>query len=709
MMNLFSRRLGVVVLSLMILALLAHTGRTSHAALTESAIDPSTASVVDASALFVDGPQTGRALDPANMDKSVGACVDFNAFANGGWIAKNPIPAAQPRWGRFNLLAEQNSERLREILDAASSNHSAAKGTNERKIGDYYGSCMDEAKIEAEGTKPLQAEFDRIEQIKDLRALSMVVGRFHTGGIGGLFNFSAGQDFKNSTQVIANASQGGLSLPDRDYYTKTDEKSLQIRGDYQKHVVKMFELLGDDADKAAANAKTVLNIETKLAEASMTRVERRDPNAVYHRMTMTEAKALAPHFGWDEYFQAIGLSGTPDINVGQPKFFSALDQYLTTMPLADWKTYLRWRVIDAGASSLSAKFVEEDFNFKGKILTGAKENLPRWKRCVQSTDRALGEAVGQVYVQKNFPPAARERMLMLVKNMVVALREDISTLAWMSQPTRQQAITKLEAFASKIGHPEKWRDYSTLEVDRTSFVNNSMRARAFEVRRNLSKIGKPVDRNEWNMTPPTVNASYSPTMNTITFPAGILQSPFFDANADDAVNYGAIGAVIGHEMTHGFDDQGAQFNAEGNLKNWWTDTDLKNFKERTTCVVNQFNSYVVDPKDNLRQNGKLVVGEAVADLGGLTIAYAAFQKSIENKRLAPVDGFTPEQRFFLGFAQVWAGSARPEYERLQTNTDPHPLPRFRVNGTVSNMPQFAQAFGCKTGDPMVRADRCQIW
>jgi putative endopeptidase len=328
---------------------------------------------------------------------------------------------------------------------------------------------------------------------------------------------------------------------------------------------------------------------------------------------------------------------------------------------------------------------------------------------VQSTDRALGEAVGQVYVQKNFPPAARERMLVLVKNMVAALREDITTLSWMSQPTRRQAITKLEAFARKIGHPEKWRDYTTLEIDRTSFVNNSMRARAFEVKRTLNKIGRPVDRTEWVMTPPTVNAYYNPSMNEIVFPAGILQAPFFDPTADDAVNYGAIGAVIGHEMTHGFDDQGAQFDAEGNLKNWWAETDLKNFKERTECVVNQFNSFVVDPKDNLRQNGKLVVGEAVADLGGLTIAYAAFQKSIENKRLAPIDGFTPEQRFFLGFAQVWAGSARPEFERQQTITDPHPLPRFRVNGTVSNMPQFAQAFGCKAGDPMVRADRCQIW
>ncbi|HEX8491422.1 MAG TPA: M13 family metallopeptidase [Pyrinomonadaceae bacterium] len=701
-MSLLSRRLCVVVLSsFVVLALIARVDGPSHASVAENEID--------SSALFVDAQQKGRALDPANLDKTVSACVDFNAYANGGWIAKNPIPAAFPRWGRFNQLSEQNSERLREILDAAAANHSAAKGTNERKIGDYYGSCMDEAKIEAEGAKPLQPEFERIENLKDLRALSTLVARFHLNGVGGLFNFGAAQDFKNSTQVIANASQGGLSLPDRDYYTKTDEKSKQIRDEYVKHGAKMFELLGETPEKAAASAQTVLKIETKLAESSMTRVDRRDPNKIYHKMTLAEAKALAPHFGWDEYFQGIGLRGTPDINVGQPEFFKALDQHLTAIPLADWKTYLRWRVVDSGASSLSAKFVEEDFNFKGRILTGTKENLPRWKRCVQSTDRALGEAVGQVYVQKNFPPAAKERMMTLVKNLIAALREDIGTLSWMSQATRQQATAKLEAFARKIGYPETWRDYSKLVVDRDSFVNNAMRARAFEVNRVLNKIGKPVDRTEWAMTPPTVNAYYNPSMNEIVFPAGILQAPFFDASADDAVNYGAIGAVIGHEMTHGFDDQGAQFDAEGNLKNWWTDADSKNFKERTECIVKQFDAYVVDPKDNLRQNGKLVVGEAVADLGGLTIAYAAFQKSMEGKRPASIDGFTPEQRFFLGFAQVWAGSARPEFERLQTLTDPHPLPRFRVNGTVSNMPQFAQAFNCKPGDPMVRADRCQIW
>jgi putative endopeptidase len=704
-MSLFGRRLCVVLLSVMLLALFARSGgSSSQAASNVNEIDPST--------LFVDAQQqqTGRALDPANMDKTVGACIDFNAYANGGWIVKNPIPAAYPRWGRFNQLSEQNSDRMHEILEASAGNHGATKGSNERKIGDFYGSCMDEAKIEAEGAKPLKSEFDRIEKMKDLREMGALAGHLHMVGLGGFFSFGATQDYKNSTQVIATARQGGLALPDRDYYTKTDEKSQQIRNDYVKHVARMFELLGDAPDKAAAEAATVLKLETKLAEMSMTRVQRRDPNAVYHRMTMTEATALAPHFNWSDYFKELGLRGTPDINVAQPDFFKGLDTLLTATALDDWKTYLRWNVIDNSAHALSRKFVDEDFNFKGTILTGTKENLPRWKRCVQSTDRALGEAVGQVYVQKNFPPAAKERMLTLVKNMVAALREDLTTLSWMSQPTRQQAIAKLEAFARKIGYPDKWRDYSALDVDRASLMNNLFRARAFEVKRNLNKIGNPLDRTEWGMTPPTVNAYYNPSMNEIVFPAGILQSPFFDPNADDAVNYGAIGAVIGHEMTHGFDDSGAKFDAEGNLKNWWTETDLKNFNTRTECVVNQFNSFVVDPKDDLRQNGKLVVGEAVDDLGGLTIAYAAFQKSLEGKpRPAAIDGFTAEQRFFLGFAQVWAGSGRPEFERLQTNTDPHPLPRFRVNGTVSNMPQFSQAFGCKSGDPMARADRCQIW
>ncbi|HEX8707747.1 MAG TPA: M13 family metallopeptidase [Pyrinomonadaceae bacterium] len=703
-MSLPKRRRALLALLVLLVALAAVSERTSRAALNEPADDPL--------GLFVDSQTgaTGNGLDPANLDRSANACQDFNKFANGGWIARNPIPAAYPRWGTFQQLAERNRDALHQILEEAASNSHAARGSNERKIGDYYASCMDEAGAEAAGLKPLQPILDSIEQLKDVRGMQEIVARLHGSGVNALFNFGSTQDYKNSTRVIGSAAQGGLGLPDRDYYTNNDEKSQKIRAEYLTHITRMFELMGMDADTASARAKTAMAIETKLAESSMTRVQRRDPNAVYHKMTVAELKTLTPAFSWESYFQKIGLRSAGDVNVAQPGFFKDLDRLLTSIPLADWKTYLRWRLVDTAASALSSKFVEEDFNFKGRILTGTKENLPRWKRCVQSTDLALGEALGEVYVKKNFPPAAKARMMELVGNLIAALREDLGRLDWMGVATRKQAIAKLEAFARKIGYPETWRNYEALAVDRGSFLDNRFRAQLFEFNRRLLKIGRPVERGEWGMTPPTVNAYYSPSLNEIVFPAGILQAPFFSLSADDALNYGAIGAVIGHEMTHGFDDQGAKFDAEGNLKDWWTPEDLKNFQARTECVVNQFSSYVVDPKDNLRQNGKLVVGESVADLGGLTIAYAAYQKSLEGKpRPKNIDGFTPEQRFFLGYAQVWAGSATPEYERLQVITDPHPLPRFRVNGPLSNMPMFAQAFGCKPGDPMVRAERCQIW
>ena len=442
----------------------------------------------------------------------------------------------------------------------------------------------------------------------------------------------------------------------------------------------------------------------------MTNVERREPSNVYHRMSVADLQKLTPNLDWAAFFRSIGFTQKVDVNVAQPNFFKALDAQLTATPIDDWKTYLRWQRINAAASGLSKKFVTEDFNFKGRILQGTKEQLPRWKRCVRSTDAALGEALGEVYVQKAFPAASKARALELVRNLEAALQSDIGTLAWMSDPTRKQAVAKLNAFLNKIGYPDKWRDYSSLTIDRDSYVINRMRTNHFEQLRDLAKIGKPVDKTEWGMTPPTVNAYYNPQFNEIVFPAGILQPPFFDPRADDAVNYGAIGSVIGHEMTHGFDDQGAQFDAAGNLKNWFTDADLKDFHARTECVVNQFNGFQVEP--GLNENGKLVVGESVADLGGLVIAYAAWQKSMEGKpRPATIDGFTPEQRFFLAYAHGWATNIRPEFARLLTNVDPHPLPKFRVNAPLSNMPQFAAAFQCKEGDAMVRAekDRCVIW
>jgi putative endopeptidase len=657
-------------------------------------------------------PQTEKIVagfDFSGMDKSVSACADFFQYANGEWIKRNPIPPAYSSWGRFQILDEGNLTVLRGILDSLAK-QKLKPGSNEQKVSDYYQSCMDEARIEAEGAKPLESELQRIDQIKDLAGVEEEIARFHAHRIPAVFGFGAAQDFKNSTAVIAQAVQGGLGLPDRDYYTKDDEKSRQTRDEYLKHVARTFQLLGDPPDRAAGEAQTVMNIETKLAENSATRVQRRNPEANYHPMTKGQLIALTPDFDWTQYLRTINLPEVGKINVGQPDFFKAADKLLKAVPVEDWKTYLRWHLVNAASPTLSAKFVEENFNFNGKYLQGTQVMLPRWRRCVAATDRALGEALGQLYVEKTFTAAARARAQQMVKNLITALHDDLSTLSWMSPETRQKATAKLEAFIRKIGYPDKWRDYEALQISRGPYYNNAVSAGEFEFRRNLEKIGKPVDKTEWGMTPPTVNAYYNASMNEIVFPAGILQPPFYDPKADDAFNYGGIGAVIGHEMTHGFDDSGAKFDADGNLVMWWTPEDFKKFNERTDCVVKQFDSFEVEP--GLYENGKLVVGESVADLGGLTLAFHAYEKSLEGKPRPPViNGFTPEQRFFLGWAQIWSGSIRPEAARLRVATDPHPLARFRVDGPLSNMPQFAQAFACKEGNPMVRpADqRCQIW
>jgi putative endopeptidase len=660
-----------------------------------------------ASVLFAQTTGHGG-IDLANLDKSASPCDDFYQFANGGWLAKNPIPAAYPAWGVSSVLSESNLETVRQIVEAAAKNANAPKGSNEQKVGDYYASCMAEEKIEAAGLKPLESELALINNVKDQTSLQAEIAHLTDIGMNVPFESGSNQDFKNASEVIFGVSQAGLGLPDRDYYF--DEKRQPIRDAYVKHVANMFVLLGDAPERAATEAQTVMALETKLAKASMTRVEQRDPANVYHRMTVADLQKLTPNFDWSAFFRSIGYTQKADVNVAEPEFFKALNTELTSTPIDDWKTYLRWQRINGAASALSKKFVDEDFNFKGRVLTGTQEQQPRWKRCVRSTDAALGEALGQVYVQQAFPPAAKARALEMVKNLEAALKTDIGTISWMSDPTRTQAVAKLEAFMNKIGYPDKWRDYSTLSLDRDSFVANRMRANHFEQLRDLAKIGKPVDKTEWGMTPPTVNAYYNPQLNEIVFPAGILQPPFFDPNADDAVNYGAIGSVIGHEMTHGFDDEGAQFDAQGNLKNWFAEADLKNFHDRTNCVVAQFSGFTVEP--GLNENGKLVVGESVADLGGLVIAYTAWQNSLKGKpKPATIDGYTPEQRFFLAYAHGWATNIRPELARLLTNVDPHPLAKFRVNGPLSNMPQFTAAFQCKAGDKMVRADkdRCVIW
>jgi len=641
-----------------------------------------------------------------NLDRTCKPCENFYEFAMGGWRKSNPIPAEYPTWGTFAQLRDNNLTAMRTILDAAAASQ-AASGSNDQKIGDFYASCMDTTAIEAAGAKPLAVDFAAIDAITDRKSLDAEIARLHHDGLNAGFVFGALPDFKNSSQMIALAHQGGLGLPDRDYYLRDDEPSKQLRGRYTEHVAKMFELAGDTSEKASAEARTVMALETSLAKASRTRVELRDPDKNYNKMTLVQLKTLTPDWSWENYLQAVGAPAVADINIGQPDFFKELDHQLADTSLADWKTYLRWHVLHHAAPALSDAFVNENFNFYGKQLSGTKELQPRWKRCVQSANQNLGEALGAAYVRKYFPPEAKARAKEMVNNLITALRSDIPTLSWMGAQTKQQALGKLEAFTVKIGYPDKWRDYSKLSIDRGLYLGNLRRSEEFEEARDLAKIAKPVDRSEWGMTPPTVNAYYNPTFNEIVFPAGILQPPFYDPKADDAVNYGGIGAVIGHEISHGFDDQGSKFDGKGNLNNWWTEEDRKNFTERGDCIVEQFNGYEVEP--GLHQNGKLVLGESIGDLGGLAIAYAAYEKSIERKRPADIDGFSPEQRFFLGWAQVWGANQRPEAARLQTNTDPHPLPRFRGNGPLSNMEAFAKAFGCKRGDPMVREQSCKIW
>jgi putative endopeptidase len=656
------------------------------------------------------GSQSAQSSGTFDLDATVSPCDDFFQYVDGKWIKDNPIPPQYPLWGVAMKLNVSNEDVLHSILEEAAKDKSAAPGSNWQKIGDFYASCMDESQVEAAGLKPLDPEFERIAATKDKAGLQAEIAWLQRMGIRALFDFSSEQDLKDSTLVIAGAGQGGLGLPDRQYYVDDDDHSKQLRSGYLQHVTNMFKLMGDSDATAAAEAKTVLDIETSLAKASKKREDLRDPEANYHRMPLAQLGDLTPHFSWASFFKEIGAPALKDADIGQPDFFKQADAELASVSLADWKTYLRWHLLHAVAGSLPAKFVDEDFSFYGQTLTGAKQLLPRWQRCVRSTDRHLGEALGQYYVQRNFPPEAKASALAMVRNLVAALHDDLTTLDWMSPATREQAIKKLEAINLKIGYPDKWRDYSAFKVDRHPYVENALRGDAFAVARDLAKIGKPVDRNEWGMTPPTVNAYYNSSMNEIVFPAGILQPPYFDPHRDDAMNYGAMGSVIGHEMTHGFDDQGAKFDAQGNLKDWWTPEDLKEFQTRGECIVKQFDSFEVEP--GLHENGKLVEGESIADLGGLVIAYAAFQKTLGGKPVpAPIEGLTADQRFFVGFAEGWADSFRPEFARLIVNTDPHPLDRFRVFAPLSNMPQFAKAFHCGEKSAMVRpeAQRCRIW
>ncbi|KTD24282.1 MULTISPECIES: M13 family metallopeptidase [Legionella] len=640
------------------------------------------------------------------LDTSASPKTDFFAYANGTWQKKNPIPPEYASWGSFNILQEKVQDTIHQMLIAAANDKNAAPGSIEQKVGDFYFSGMDEESINKLGITPLQPEFQRIEAINNLADLQQVITHLQLIGVDALFSFGSMQDFKNSQDMIGAAEQGGLGLPDRDYYLKEDKKFQQIRAAYVQHMTKMFELLGDSPEQAAQEAVTVMRIETVLAKASMSQIEQRDPNAVYHMMDLQQLDKVTPNFSWPQYFSALDQPSIQRINLATPEFFKVLNAQLQTIPLPDWKMYLRWHLIDAFAPYLSKPFVDQNFKMVS-ALTGTKKLLPRWKRVVSTENGALGFAIGKLYVEKYFPPASKQAALEILHDIRQALKQDLQTLSWMTPETRQAALKKLALMEDRVGYPDKWWDYSTLKVDRGPYVLNVIRASEFLNKRDLNKIGKPVDRSEWAMPPQTINAYYDPSMNNLNIPAGILQPPFFDPNAPAAVNYGAIGFVMGHEMTHGFDDQGAKFDGHGNLKNWWTEADLKKFQAATNCIVEQFSKYKVN--GDLPVQGQLVVGEATADLGGLTLAYHAFHNSKYYKEAKTINSLTPDQQFFLGTAHVWAANIRPEQLRNLVTTDPHPPMIYRVNGTLANMPQFQAAFAVPDKSSMVNTTRCVIW
>ena len=640
----------------------------------QSPAPPAPADVTD-----TNRPRAVPGFDPAALDRSLKPCDDFYQFACGGWLKNNPVPPDRARWGRFDELAERNQATLRDILDKVSK-PDAKRNAIDQRIGDYYASCMDEAAIETKGVAALVPQLDRIGSLPD---------------------------FKEASVFIAGLGQDGLSLPDRDYYLKDEERFANIRKQYPGHVQKMLELLGDAPDVAAGEARTVLAIETALARAELERVKMRDPANIYHKMTRQELAALAPAFDWNAYFTAAGAPAFTALNVNWPDFFKAMSELVEKTSVDDWRTYLRWHAVHDAAPLLPAAFVNENFAFYGKLLTGAKELRPRWKRCVALTDQQLGEALGQRYVEATFGPEGKERTQKMVAALEAALKEDIEGLAWMSDATKKQALAKLAAIANKLGYPERWRDYSTVRIVRGDALGNAERASEFEEARQRARIGKAVDPKEWGMTPPTVNAYYNPLQNNINFPAGILQPPFFEKTMDDAVNFGGIGAVIGHELTHGFDDQGRKFGPNGNLSDWWTEEDAREFEKRASCIADEYSSFTV--AGGVHLNGRLTLGENTADNGGLRVADMALQATLKERTPPLKDGFTAEQRLFLAWGQIWCQNETDESAKLQAQTNPHAPGRYRVNGVVSNMPEFQKAFACTPGSPMVREPACRVW
>jgi len=669
---------------------------------------PLAAAITLALSFSVAATSNQRGLDKANFDTSTAACADFYQFANGNWMKNNPIPDAYSSWGMMNELSERNLDVLKQILEAAK-NADSKPGSVQQKIGDFYAAAMDETSIEKAGFEPIRSDLAEIDALKDRAGLATLINRWHANGLSVLFGFDKEADLKNSAMNIAYASQGGLGLPDRDYYTKDDADSKALRAKYVAHVERMLSLIGTDAKQAKIDAAAIMALETRLATASLTQLELRDPSKSYNFVALDAANKAMPHFDWNALLAAIDRKDITTFSFSHPVFFAEMDKALADTPISAWQAYLRWHLIDTAAPYLSTAFVNADFDFSGRTLRGAKELRPRWKRAVDAVNGNLGEALGELFVAKAFPPEAKAEMLNLVQNLQKALKARLLKLDWMSDATKQEALAKFETFTPKIGYPDKWRDYTKLDISRQHYWHNVRAGIAFETKRQFAQIGQPVDKTEWGMLPQTVNAYYNPLANEIVFPAAILQPPYFDLTADAALNYGAIGGVIGHEIMHGFDDQGSQFDAKGNLRMWWTDADRAKFTERTDKLVKQFDGFVA--LEDLHVNGKLTLGENIADLGGLLVAYDAWRAATENQRLAPIDGITPEQRFFHGWAQGWRRLHTTQDLKLRLNTDVHAPARFRVLGPFANIDTFATAFECKAGDKMVAKpdDKVVIW
>jgi putative endopeptidase len=655
-------------------------------------------------------PKALKSFDPAAIDKKADPCNNFYQYACGNWMKNNPIPPDEVRWGQFDKLRERNEWLLYRELETAA-NPEMKRTALEQKFGDFYAACMNTQLADQKGIAALEPALDTINALNDKKQLAAVLGTLEIPhGISGLFSFSVGQDQKDSTRQIAQAGQGGLSLPDRDYYLLQNPRQQKIRDEYVAHLRKMFQLAGDTPEKAASEARSVMAIETALAQASMSRTDLRDPAKRYHMMTLAELGKLTPDFDWAAYLQGISMGTFETLDVMTPNFFTAMNALISGQSLDAWKSYLRWRALHDAAPWMSQAFVEANFDFFSRDLLGQNEIAPRWRRCTQATDDALGEAVGQDWVKTYFSPEKKENMVKLVTALEAALAEDIQQLPWMSEATKKNAEEKLALIRQKIGYPEHWRDYSTLKIQRDDLLGNIARADVFEDRRNLDKLGKPVDETEWHMTPPTVNAYYSQGNNDINFPAGILQPPFYDFSKDAAVNFGGIGVVIGHEMTHGFDDQGSKYDGHGNVREWQSPADRKAFTERTDCEVKEYGNFEAVPGQKL--NGSLTLGENTADNGGLRLAYSALMATLAQEPAAAateIDGYTPAQRYFLAFGQVWCQNVREAAARSRALTDPHSPGEWRVNGSVQNFDEFGKAFNCKKGAPMYPENSCRVW